>query len=153
TWFSNIHLSIETACRFIGYFLMIRPPRQTFLMDELNIRSETVVNWSNFCRELCLDWLEDNNEMIGGEGVIVEIDEAKIGKRKFNKGRLISGQWIFGGFERGTAKLFVECVADRSAIVLLEVIKRWIKPGTTIISDCWKAYNCLEIEGFKHLTV
>lgn len=54
TWFSHIHLSIETACRFIGYFLMISPPRQTFLMDELNIQSEAVVNWSNFCREVLL---------------------------------------------------------------------------------------------------
>lgn len=27
-----------------------------------------------------------------------------------------------------------------------------ILPGTTI-SDCWKAYNCLESEEFKHLTV
>ena len=26
-------------------------------------------------------------------------------------------------------------------------------PGTTIISDCWKSYNCLNNEGFQHLTV
>lgn len=49
--------------------------------------------------------------------------------------------------------MFVECVPDRSAETLLKVIKKWIAPGTTIISDCWKAYNCLEIEGYKHLTV
>jgi len=28
--------------------------------------------------------------------VIVEIDEAKIGKRKYNCGRIIRGQWVFG---------------------------------------------------------
>lgn len=147
-------------------------------MDELNLSHHTVVDWSNFCREvfllyfyiflyliifsflyvkilfqLCLDWLEENTEMLGGEGAVVVIDEVKIGKRKFQKGRLITGQWIFGGFERETKKLFVECVADRSASTLLTVIKKWIKPGTTIISDCWKAYNCLENEGYKHLTV
>lgn len=43
--------------------------------------------------------------MLGGENIIVEIDEAKIGKRKFEKGRLITGQWI-GGFERETKKFF-----------------------------------------------
>lgn len=26
-------------------------------------------------------------------------------------------------------------------------------PETTIISDCWKAYNTLSNEGFQHLTV
>ncbi|KAF0724803.1 Uncharacterized protein FWK35_00027747, partial [Aphis craccivora] len=33
------------------------------------------------------------------------------------------------------------------------VIKEWIKPGTTIISDCWKAYNTLNDEGYVHMTV
>ena len=28
-----------------------------------------------------------------------------------------------------------------------------VDPRTTIISDCWRAYQCLENEGFKHLTV
>jgi hypothetical protein len=28
-----------------------------------------------------------------------------------------------------------------------------IKPGTTIINDYWKAYDCLNKEGFEHLKV
>lgn len=42
---------------------------------------------------------------------------------------------------------------DRSRATLLKIIKEWIHPGTTIISDSWKAYYCLEDEGFHHLTV
>ena len=30
---------------------------------------------------------------------------------------------------------------------------KWIEPGTTIISDYWKAYDCLDREGFQHLKV
>lgn len=26
-------------------------------------------------------------------------------------------------------------------------------PGTTVISDCWKAYDCLRDEGYEHLKV
>lgn len=88
--------------------------------------------------------------MLGGQGITVKIDEAKIGKRKFQKDRLIIGQLIFD-VERG--KLFIEYVPDRSATALLTVIKKWIKPDTIIVSACWKAYNCLETEGYKHLTV
>lgn len=33
---------------------------------------------------------------LGGEGVVVEIDECKIGKIKFNRGRLVEGVWILG---------------------------------------------------------
>ncbi|KMQ87796.1 putative transposase-like protein [Lasius niger] len=42
---------------------------------------------------------------------------------------------------------------DRTEATLLACIKEWIMPGTTIISDCWKSYNCLNSEGFQHLTV
>lgn len=41
-----------------------------------------------------------------GPGKIIEIDEAKIGKRKYNKGRIIQGQWVFRSIERNTKKSF-----------------------------------------------
>lgn len=34
--------------------------------------------------------------------------------------------------------VFVSPVENRTADTLLTIIKDWIKPGTTIISDCWK---------------
>jgi transposase-like protein len=37
--------------------------------------------------------------------------------------------------------------------VLLEVIKRRIADGSIIISDCWKAYDCLSDEGYVHQKV
>ena len=37
-----------------------------------------------------------------GPGIVVEIDEAKIGHRKYNRGRWVDGFWGFGGYERGT---------------------------------------------------
>lgn len=71
----------------------------------------------------------------------------------FNKGRLITGQWIFGGTIIGAIVVIVP-VPDRSLMTLLEVIRKWIKPGITIMSDSWKAYNnCLNDCGFKHLQV
>ncbi|KCZ75088.1 hypothetical protein H311_03940, partial [Anncaliia algerae PRA109] len=37
---------------------------------------------------------------IGGDDIIVEIDESKFGKRKFNRGRKVEGVWVFGMVER-----------------------------------------------------
>jgi len=90
------------------------------------------------------------SQVLGGPGVVVEVDEAKFGKRKFNTGRLVDGTWIFGGFERGSKRCFLVLVPSRGADVLLDVINTWIHPGTTVISDCWKAYDCLSDEGFVH---
>ncbi|XP_071577667.1 uncharacterized protein, partial [Temnothorax nylanderi] len=103
--------------------------------------------------QVCVFWAEKHSEKLGGPGCTVEIDKAKIGKRKYNCGRLVKGQWIFGGYERGTKKIFIVPVQDRTEETLLACIKEWILPGTTIMSDCWKSYNCLNNEGFQHLTV
>lgn len=90
---------------------------------------------------------------LGGEGKVVEIDEAKLGKRKYKRGRVIDGQWIFGEIDRGSKRIFYVPVPNRTKETLLRLIQDWIAPGTTIMSDCWRMYDCLEDEGFRRLTV
>ena len=43
----------------------------------------------------------------------VEIDESKFGKLKFNRGRRIEGQWVFGGICRQTKAYFLVPVGQR----------------------------------------
>ena len=83
------------------------------------------------------------------------MDESKFGKRKYNRGKRVEGVWVFGGIERDSnpPKCFFETVEDRSAATFIPIIKRWILPGTTISSDCWKAYSSLQEEGYIHTTV
>ena len=65
--------------------------------DEAIPSTETITDWINYCREACFNWyMEQNQGKIGGEGVTVEIDECKAGRRKYTVGRLLSGTWIFG---------------------------------------------------------
>jgi hypothetical protein len=35
----------------------------------------------------------------------------------------------------------------------MAIIRDWIEPGTTVISDCWGAYRDLQSQGFTHRTV
>ena len=49
--------------------------------------------------------------------------------------------------------MFLTTVPSRDKNTLLPILKHKIKPGTTIISDCWKSYDCLSEEDFEHLTV
>ena len=42
---------------------------------------------------------------------------------------------------------------ERDEQTLVPIIQTWIKPGTTIISDFWKAYCNLEKHGYMHRTV
>jgi transposase-like protein len=67
-----------------------------------------------------------------------------LGKRKYNRGRKRTTRWIFGGIERESRKCFLELVPDRTAETLIPIIKKWIEPGTFIMSDGWQSYNSIK---------
>ena len=71
-----------------------------------------------------------------------EIDESKFGKTNFNCGRYIEGQLVLGGICR-----------QRDKDTLLPIIRAHILPGTCVMSDMLKAYDCLKDEGYTHFTV
>ena len=92
---------------------------------------------------------------LGGPDVIVEIDETKLGKRKYHRGHRVEGVWILVGVERTTErKVFVEKVVDRCASTLEEVIGRHILPGSIVHTDLWKGYSGLSSNlSLEHRTV
>jgi transposase-like protein len=89
-----------------------------------------------------------DNEAIGGSGVVVEIDESKFSKRKYNCGRSLREGWVFGGIERQSRKMFFSFVIDRTEITLLDIIKRRILPGSVIHCDMFRSYVNLELHGY-----
>ncbi|GFU96196.1 mitotic-spindle organizing protein 2A [Trichonephila clavipes] len=126
---------------------------QKYAVADLGVGSHTAVDWYNFCRKVCIHVLIRDSCKIGGVDAIVEVDESKFGKMKYGKRRPVNGKWVFGGTERNSNKCFFRVVPCRTKECLLSVIKEWVLPGTTIISDCWASYNCLKDEGFQHLKV
>lgn len=153
TPFEKSKLTLDTICRFVSNWLILPFPQETYSFEnELNLSSSTVVDWCSFCREVCLICMLDGSEQIGGPNKVVEINKAKMGKKEY-RGRIIEGQWVFGGIERDSKKCFLVPVSDRGKDTLLKVIKEWVLPGTTIMSDCWKSYDCLTDEGFQQETV
>ena len=48
-------------------------------------------------------------------GNIVEMDESKFGRRKYNRGRYEDGHWVFEGVERGSGNAFMVEVTDGRA--------------------------------------
>ena len=55
---------------------------------------------------------------------------------------MLQEQWVFGGVCMETKEAFLYAVPNRDHNkTLTECIKSSILPGTTIISDLWKAYS------------
>ena len=145
-WFHKSGLDIETNLKFVVLWLQDWFAFKV-VRSELKLNNSTITDWSSFCREVVVNWVVRNSKKIGGPDCIVETDESKFGRRKYNVGRLIEGQWVFGGICRETQEFFVVPVPERNRETLLRVIKDNIYEGTTIISDCWKSYNCLGLRG------
>lgn len=151
TWFERSHLSLSKVSQ-VTFFWCDRQ-RHEIVRREVDVSEHTIVDWFNFCRDVCVEIVLNQSDRIGGPGKTVEIDESKFGKRKYHRGRQVDGKWVFGGVERESSRCFLEIVSDRSRDTLIPLIEKYIEPGTTIISDCWSAYDSLGKEGYTHLTV
>lgn len=82
-------------------------------------------------------------------------DESKFGKRKYNRGRQVEGHWVLGMVEGGSDDFCVEMCTDneRSAEILVPLIKKHVQEGSSIHTNFWKAYDCLSEYGYIHKKV
>jgi len=64
----------------ITYYWTYQYP-QHIVLHETSKTKKTIVDFYNFCREVCAVILEQRSEPISGPGKIVKIDESKCGKR------------------------------------------------------------------------
>ena len=62
--------------------------------------------------------------------------------------------WVFGGTERITGSSFLVEVDKRDAQTLMPIIEQYIRPGSIIYSDEWKAYAGIsKVNNYEHRTV
>lgn len=138
---------------FLGYLFLNCVPVSTAI-NLSGHSSKTISAYWRYFRELISSDIEEEDTIIGGPGVVVEIDESKFGKRKYHLGHQVEGVWVFGGIERTPErKIFAVKVNDRSAETLVPIIQIHIRQGSIIYSDMWRAYNGLGQLGYEHSTV
>ena len=152
TFLEGTHVKPSEILCFVNHWLHKVWDHET-IVDSLKW-SITSVDWRSFCSEVA-EWWFDNQNCIGGDGVEVEVDETLFVKRKYERGRVPKQVWVFGGIERNSKKCFLVPLIDkdRSANTLIPIIKQFIKPGSVIYSDSWRAYSRLGEEGYTHYTI
>ncbi|KCZ80742.1 hypothetical protein H312_01841, partial [Anncaliia algerae PRA339] len=85
TFFENSHLEISVILKIIYKFVV---DEGNFENNKKNLKvkqDKTLVDWLEKCRNVCLDYFILNPTLIGGDGIIVEIDECHLVKRKYHR--------------------------------------------------------------------
>ncbi len=109
SWFAKSNLTLAKILNLTYYWLHSYIQVQT--QFELHISSISSVDWYMFAREVCKNDVIYHSVPIGGPGKRVQIDETKVGKHKFNQGREMDCQCVFGGREEfDQKKIFIVCV-------------------------------------------
>ncbi|KCZ78639.1 hypothetical protein H311_00327 [Anncaliia algerae PRA109] len=90
------------------------------IVEMIAIQRESVTAWCSQLRKLLSDSLEYSEIEIGGPDIIVEIDETKLDKRKYNRGHVIEGVWVVEGIVRlHEGKSFYVCNVNIFTIIFI----------------------------------
>ena len=139
SWFSGSKLSIENifalTYAWAHKFTTSKEVYETSLDGEAT-STETVVDWHNYCGEVCTDRIMNHDAgTIGGPSTTFEINESKFGKMKYYRGRPVEEKWVFGGICRDTKACFLVQVERKDKDTLLPIIRAHILPETRVMSD------------------
>ena len=90
TWFEKTKLSPIQDMLLTHCFDVNNNYKETITdasVVHCKLSKTTVSDWFSFSREVCMIPMDNKitNSKIGGPGHIVEIDECKIGRRKYNR--------------------------------------------------------------------
>lgn len=152
TFFYHSQMSCSDILKLAHLWLARVPVKSTILLTGHS--PNTVCSFFNHFRKLVSSSLMLEDQIIGGPNVIVEVDETKLGKRKYNRGHMVEGVWVVLGIERtAERKVFMVPVPNRSSEVLSNIIQSHVLPGSIIHTDLWRGYQNLENLGMLHYTV
>jgi transposase-like protein len=123
--------------------------RSSFLRKQLGLATKSSHRLCNLVR-LHMSTYERPTQL-GGPGRLVEVDEillkhVHVPDKKQHEAAIVLGMACEG-------KVLTGIVSDRKRQTLHANILKYVKPGSTIVTDDWGAYKGLERLGFTHISV
>jgi transposase-like protein len=146
TFFSNNKLGCSNTM-VLGYYWLC-DLNFTAIYEITKTSPTTVVKYMRLFRQLVIETLDEKDETIGGNNVIVEIDESKFQSRRGE-----GGVWVLGGVERtNEKKCFLKVVEQRDARTITRIVRKYVKRGSIVYTDMWRGYGSLN-RYFRHVRI
>jgi transposase len=118
----------------------------------VGVNRKTAAYYFQRLRELIARQMDlESSEVVGGE---IEVDESYFGgRRKGMRGRGAAGKVpVFGLLKRG-GRVYTKIISDAKSETLIPIIQQKVIPDSIVYSDCWRAYNVLDVSEFKHYRI
>lgn len=149
TIFEGTHLKFNQIITLILSFVDDIPVTKAAEYASVTVKS--AIDWYVQCREVCaFTLLNAPQNKIGMLGDIVELDEAHLARRKYNRGRILGTEhyWVLGGISRQTRKCFLRYVARRDRETIWPIVEANVEYGSHIRTDDARVYRGIETLGY-----
>lgn len=131
--------------RLLEHFVAGTPARSTAELVGVNRKTATL--FYQKIRQMIAYELEDDTPFAGE----VELDESYFGgHRKGNRGRGAAGKIPVFGILKRKGKVYTKVIPDASSTTLMPIITNKIRPDSIVYTDCWRAYNAIDVTQFQH---
>ncbi|KCZ78562.1 hypothetical protein H311_00401 [Anncaliia algerae PRA109] len=123
----------------------------TNIAEQLNITKSTVSKClKSFFKKITNNYYLSIDK-IGGKNCVIEVDESKFGRRKYNKGRVVEGIWILGMVERSPErKIILIPILDFRKDNIHRLLKFYLHSDSIIYTDGFKSYLGLDKYFISH---
>jgi transposase len=119
--------------------------------DLAGIHRNSAVRFFHKLRQKIAIQQQDRSEQFCGK---VELDESYFGgHRKGKRGRGAAGKVAVFGILKRDGKVYTQIILDAKSDTLMPIIRQKIEPDSIVYTDCWRAYNALDVSEFKHYRI
>ena len=131
--------------RLLEHFVAGTPARSAAELVGVNRKTATL--YYQKIRQMIAYELEDDTPFAGE----VELDESYFGGvRKGKRGRGAAGKIPVFGILKRKGKVYTKVIPDASSQTLIPIITNKIRPDSIVYTDCWRAYNAIDVTQFQH---
>ena len=148
-YIKHCKLSRNKQLELMKYFVVGSTARTA--ADLAGIHRNTAIRFFHKLREKIALKQQDLSEQFCGK---IELDESYFGgTRKGKRGRGAAGKVaVFGILKRG-GKVYTQIILDAKTDTLMPIIRQKIEPDSIVYTDCFRAYNALDVSEFKHYRI
>ncbi len=143
-------LSAQKQAKLLEHFVAGTTARCA--ADLVAVNTKTAAYYFHRLRQIISHELEkESAQYLTGE---IEVDESYFGGvRKGKRGGGAAGKIPVFGLLKRDGKVYTVIIPNAKTKTLMPIIREKVQPDSIVYSDCWRAYNALDVSEFKHYRI